>query len=80
VIRSRRSTADIIIERDGSVVVRAPEWTDDEQVASIVESKRYWICPGLAERRDLNATRVRREYKNGEGFLHLGRAYRPSCS
>ena len=76
VIRSRRSTADIIIERDGSVLVRAPEWADDEQVASIVESKHYWIYQGLAEWRDLNATRVLREYKNGEGFLYLGRAYR----
>lgn len=76
VIRRRRATADIIIERDGSVVVRAPEWADDEQVASIVESKHYWIYQGLAEWRDLNATRVLREYKNGEGFLYLGRAYR----
>lgn len=76
VIRSRRSTADIIIERDGGVLVRAPEWASDEQVACIVESKNYWIYQGLAEWRDLNATRVLREYRNGEGFLYLGRAYR----
>ena len=76
VIRSRRSTADIIIERDGRVVVRAPDWADDEKVANIVESKHYWIFQGLAEWRDLNATRVLREYKNGEGFLYLGRGYR----
>lgn len=76
VVRSRRETADIIIDRDGAVVVRAPEWTDDEQVASIVESKHYWIYQGLAEWRDLNATRVLREFKNGEGFLYLGRAHR----
>ena len=76
VIRSRRSTTDIIIERDGSVLVRAPEWVDDDHVANIVESKHYWIYQGLAEWRDLNATRVLREYKNGEGFLYLGRAYR----
>jgi predicted metal-dependent hydrolase len=76
VIRSRRATADVIIDRDGSVVVRAPEWADDEQVASIVDSKHYWIYQGLAEWRDLNATRVLREYKNGEGFLYLGRSYR----
>ena len=78
VIRSRRSTADIIIERDGSVLVRAPEWVDDDEVANIVESKHYWIYQGLAEWRDLNASRVLREYKNGEGFLYLGRAYRLS--
>ena len=80
VIRSRRSTADIIIERDGSVLVRAPEWADDNQVANIVESKHYWIFQGLAEWRDLNATRVLREYKNGEGFLYLGRNYRLSLT
>ena len=78
VIRSHRSTADIIIERDGSVLVRAPEWADDDAVASIVESKHYWIFKSLAEWRDLNASRVLREYKNGEGFLYLGRAYRLS--
>lgn len=76
VIRSRRSTADIIIERDGSVVVRAPDWVDDNKVANMVESKHHWIYQGLAEWRDLNATQVLREYKNGEGFLYLGRAYR----
>ena len=76
VVRSRRSTADIIIERDGNVLVRAPQWADDEQVDDIVASKHYWIFQGLAEWRDLNATRVLREYKNGEGFLYLGRAYR----
>lgn len=32
----------------------------------------------LAEWRDLNATRVLREYRNGEGFLYLGRSYRLS--
>jgi hypothetical protein len=76
VIRSQRSTADIIIDRDGSVLVRAPEWADDDQIANIVESKHYWIYQGLAEWRDLNATRMMREYKNGEGFLYLGRNYR----
>lgn len=76
VIRSQRSTADLIIERDGSVLVRAPAWVGDEQVADLVESRLYWIFQSLAEWRDLNATRVLREYRNGEGFLYLGRAYR----
>lgn len=76
VIRSDRSTTDIIIERDGSILVRAPTWASDEQVAGTVEAKHYWIYKGLAEWRDLNATRVLREYKSGEGFLYLGRAYR----
>lgn len=76
VIRSERSTADIVIERDGRVVVRAPVGVDDCEIAEIVEAKHYWIYRALAEWRDLNATRVLREFCNGEGFLYLGRAYR----
>jgi predicted metal-dependent hydrolase len=74
--RSRRKTADIVIERDGRILVRAPESLADDEIAAIVKSRRYWIYRNLAEWRDLNATRVIREYRNGEGFLYLGRAYR----
>lgn len=76
VIRSRRATADVIIDRDGSVLVRAPEEMGDDQIKDIVISKYYWMYKSLAEWRELNATRVLREYKNGEGFLYLGSAYR----
>jgi hypothetical protein len=76
VVRSRRKTADIVIERDGRVLVRAPEEVAAERIEDIVKSKRLWIFRNLAEWRDLNATRVVREYRNGEGFLYLGRSYR----
>jgi predicted metal-dependent hydrolase len=76
IVRSGRSTADIVIERDGRVLVRVPKSVPDERVEDLVESKRYWIYKNLAEWRDLNATRVLREYRNGEGFLYLGRSYR----
>jgi predicted metal-dependent hydrolase len=76
VVRSRRSTTDIVVERNGKIVVRAPASLPDERIEDIVEAKRYWIYKTLAEWRDLNATRVLREYRNGEGFLYLGRSYR----
>jgi predicted metal-dependent hydrolase len=76
VVRSGRSTADIVIERDGRLVVRAPRTVSNEKIEDIVAAKRYWIYKNLAEWRDLNATRVIREYTNGEGFLYLGRSYR----
>lgn len=76
IVRSRRKTADIVIERDGRVLVRAPQTIPDERIEDMVEAKRYWIYKNLAEWRDLNATRVLREYRNGEGFLYLGRSYR----
>lgn len=78
IVRSRRTTADIVVERDGRVIVRAPAQFPNERIEDIVRSKRYWIYKTLAEWRDLNATRVLREYRNGEGFLYLGRSYRLS--
>lgn len=75
---SDRATTDIVIERDGEIVVRAPEGFTAEQVDAVVESKRMWIYRNLAEWRDLNATAVVREWVNGETFLYLGRSYRLS--
>ena len=76
IVRSQRATADIVIERDGRVLVRAPVSVPDQRIEDLIEAKRYWIYKNLAEWRDLNATRVLREYRNGEGFLYLGRSYR----
>lgn len=76
--RSQRKTADIIVERDGSVLVRVPESLPDQRIEDLVESKRYWIYKTLAEWRDLNSARVMREFRGGEGFWYLGRTYRLS--
>jgi predicted metal-dependent hydrolase len=73
---SDRRTTDIVIERDGIITVRPPIRMTPEQVDATVFSKRMWIYRNLAEWRDLNATRVVREWVNGETFLYLGSCYR----
>jgi len=75
-VRSRRKTASIYIERDGQVSILVPDKLTDRQVEALLESKRKWIYKGLAEWQDLNARRVHRDYVNSEGFLYLGRSYR----
>ena len=75
---SERKTTDIVIERDGRVVVRPPADYAPEQVDEVVESKRMWIYRNLAEWRDLNACAVVREWVSGETFLYLGREHRLS--
>jgi hypothetical protein len=76
IVRSQRKTADVVIERDGSVVVHVPKQLTDRKIDELLRRKGYWIHRNLAEWRDLNATRVLREYRNHEGFLYLGRSYR----
>ena len=73
-----RQTTDIVIERDGVVRVRPPLRMTPEQADETVFSKRMWIYRNLAEWRDLNATRIVREWVNGESFLYLGSNYRLS--
>jgi predicted metal-dependent hydrolase len=75
---AERQTTDIVIERDGVVRVRPPLRMTPEQVDETVFSKRMWIYRNLAEWHDLNATRVVREWVNGETFLYLGSSYRLS--
>ncbi len=74
--RSHRKTASIYIERDGQVTMLVPEELDQKTIDEVLEKKRSWIYRNLAEWKDLNATRVQREYVNGEGFLYMGRTYR----
>ncbi|OEZ48393.1 hypothetical protein JAB1_34500 [Janthinobacterium sp. MP5059B] len=71
-----RQTTDIVIERNGMITVRPPKKMTPEQVDETVLSKRMWIYRNLAEWRDLNATRVTREWVSGESFLYLGSHYR----
>ena len=65
-----------MIERNGVITVRPPLKMTPEQVDETVLSKRMWIYRNLAEWRDLNATRVTREWVSGESFLYLGSSYR----
>lgn len=75
-IRSDRKTADIVIERSGDVIVRAPEGVDDERVREVVAGRALWVHRSLAEWEDLNASRRHRPLVQGQGFAYLGRSYR----
>jgi hypothetical protein len=75
-IRSDRKTADIVIERSGDVIVRAPNGIDDEKVRGAVADRALWVHRSLAEWEDLNSSRRRRPLVQGQGFAYLGRSYR----
>jgi predicted metal-dependent hydrolase len=75
-IRSERKTADIVIERSGDVIVRAPVGIDDERVREVVADRALWVHRSLAEWEDLNSRRRHRPLVQGQGFPYLGRSYR----
>lgn len=72
---SKRKTASIYIERDGSLSVLVPERLNKAQIDEMLKANEYKICKYQARRMLLNEKAVRREPVNGQSFLYLGRNY-----
>lgn len=74
--RSERKTIGISVERDGSVVVSAPEIVTEEAIAQHVHTKRLWVWEKQAIKKHQNAEAPQKQFIAGESFEYLGRRYR----
>lgn len=72
---SRRRTTAIAIERDGRLVLQAPDELDEETLANAARSRLPWVHRKLAERL-LRAAVPAKDFVGGETFRYLGRTYR----
>lgn len=72
---SDRKTLAIIVERDKSVVVRAPKGYDQEKIEEAVNKKRYWLYQKLNHTQKYSDLKSPREFVSGESFLYLGKRY-----
>jgi len=75
-VKRKRKTISIYVERDGDVQVIVPERMSIEEVENAIELKRTWIYSKLTEWEYFNDPKVEREFVNGESFMYLGRNYR----
>jgi predicted metal-dependent hydrolase len=78
IVRSpKRKTLTITVERDRTVVIRAPQQMPDQEVRRHVDAKRQWVLEKL---RDSQKYKHRqppgKEVVNGESAPYLGRDYR----
>lgn len=73
-IRAKRRTIALIVERDGSLTVRAPRRATLNDIYSFIHEKTDWI---LRSREKLKAIKpvTNKEYVDGELFLFLGQEY-----
>lgn len=72
-LRSKRKTLALIIERDGSLTVRAPLAMSDAVVKRFVRDKANWIRRKQAQ--VLQDGLVVHRYIDGEMFFYLGQEY-----
>jgi predicted metal-dependent hydrolase len=73
---SERKSMEIIVERDGGLIVRIPEQCSEEEVMAFVESKLIWVFNKLGERDLFQRPVGEKEIVNGEGFFFLGDSFR----
>lgn len=73
-IRSKRKTVAIIVQRDGKVIVRAPLKASERQIRQFVESKIGWIAEKKAQMQDQSPA-LQKKFIAGERFPYLGQEY-----
>ena len=73
---SDRKTIEIVVERDASLVLKAPTTATIERAKQFVTAKRPWVYRKLAEKDALTGPPVVKQFVEGEGFAYLGRSYR----
>src|SRR4051794_4680207 len=72
--KSRR--AQLTVERDGSLLLRAAADVGSDELTRFLTAKRDWIYRKLAEKEELQFQPIHKEILDGEGFSYLGRNYR----
>ena len=72
---SNRKTLNITVERDRSIVVRAPLHLSESQINKLVHSKRQWIKEKLAHSQKYPIDMEYKEFVSGETLMYLGRNY-----
>ena len=73
-IRAKRRSIALIVERDGSLTVRAPRRATLKDIQDFIQEKTDWI---IRSREKLKAIvqPPKKEYRDGERFLFLGQEY-----
>jgi predicted metal-dependent hydrolase len=76
IIRTKRRTIALIVERDGRLIVRAPTRAKEETINEFIKHKEKWILKKQGEVKAYYPPFVSKEYVNGEGFWFLGQIHK----
>ena len=76
IVYSQRKTIGLFVERDRSIVVRAPVGASDEAIRQAVEAKKLWLYEKVNHSQKYPPQPARKEFVTGETLMYLGRFYR----
>ncbi|MCX5410621.1 M48 family metallopeptidase [Streptomyces sp. NBC_00059] len=75
-VSTRRSKLGLTVERDGSLILRAPGACETARAETFVRDSRRWIDDKLRLRDELRPVHPVRSFTDGETYRYLGREYR----
>ncbi len=73
---SRRKTVELSVERDGEIILYAPENVGLEKLECLVLEKMLWIYRQLGRKEEELHNLPEKEFVSGEGFYYRGRKYK----
>jgi predicted metal-dependent hydrolase len=74
-IRTKRKSIALIVQRDGRLIVRAPIKAPIKTILAFVEKKAGWIQSKQALVKSVYPQAVEKKYVDGEKFWYLGKLY-----
>lgn len=75
-IRSRRKSLSIVIGKDGTIQVKAPNWLPKYRIDQFVREKADWIEEQRSQLRMLEQKKAVHTFQEGDCFLVSGEEYR----
>jgi len=76
IVRSRRKTIALIVQSDGSLLVRAPLRVTQRQILDVVQQQAEWVRSRQEAARQRAAAAPPKAFVEGEIFNYLGQPYR----
>lgn len=73
---SNRKTLSIIVERDRSVIVRAPLNTSKEVIEKEISKRKFLLFQKINHPQKYETPKSRKEFVSGESLLYLGKNYK----
>lgn len=72
----RRATIGITVDRDGRLLLAAPDICPRAHLERVAHKKLVWVRSKLAEREPHSSAAWPKQFASGEGFYFLGQSYR----
>ncbi len=73
---AHRKTVELVVERDGRILLQAPQNAAVDTLEPLIREKLLWIYQQLGRKEEELHQSPRKEFVSGEGFYYRGRKYR----